>query len=102
MQADDKQKMTRKMPSTQTLLMIACAVLLLAVIVVSAFAYTWRKDLKAVVRRAQTLQAEASSVGSLTQEITNLQLEKGTLEAQLENANNRIAELEAAAEATGD
>ena len=26
MQADDKQKMTRKMPSTQTLLMIACAV----------------------------------------------------------------------------
>ena len=92
-----EQKNIFKKISVQTWLTITCAVLLLAVIVVSALAYTWHKDLQTVARRARTLQIEAASVDSLTQEIQNLNLEKGTLQAQLEQANAKIAELEAAA-----
>ena len=88
--------------SLQTWLMIACAVLLLALIVVSAFAYTWHKDLKIVAARAKNLQISASSIDSLSSEIQNLTLEKGTLEAQLEQANAKIAELEAASKEAGD
>lgn len=83
----------------QTLLMIACAVLLLAVIVVSALAYTWHSDLVAMTKRARTLQISASSVESLTNEITELQLQNGTLQGQLEAAEAELQELKAAAEA---
>ena len=78
----EKKKLQK--PSLQTLLIILCAVLLLAVIVVSALAYTWRNDLKAVTRKAVNLQATVSSVDSLTSEISELQLKNAELQAELD------------------
>ena len=98
----EKIKNVFKKVGLQNWLIIACAVLLLAVIVVSALAYTWHKELKEVAFRAKMLQISASSVDSLTSEIQELQMENGTLNAQLEAANATIAQLQAAAEDAGE
>ena len=91
---------TNKKPAIKNLLMIACAVLLLAVIVLGAFAYTWKQDLNAAVQQIQNLQTQSSAFDSLTTELTNSQLEIATLQAELDSANAKLesaqAELDAA------
>ena len=74
----------------EKILIVACAVLLLAVIIVSALGYTWHRDMVAAQKRAATMQMEVSSIESLTNEISNLQMENAQLNAELEEANRKL------------
>lgn len=82
-----------KKPDFNKILMIACAVLLLAVIVLGAFSYTWKRDLNTALKKIQNLQMQTASFDSLTAELANSQMNIATLQAELDSAN---AKLEAA------
>ena len=87
-----------KKPDFNKILMIACAVLLLAVIVLGAFAYTWKRDLNTALKKVQNLQMQTASFDSLTTELANSQMNIATLQAELDSANTKLeaanAELE--------
>ena len=89
-----------KKPAFNKILMIACAVLLLAVIVLGAFGYTWKRDLNTALKKIQNLQMQTASFDSLTTELANSQMNIATLQAELDSANAKLeaanAELEAA------
>ena len=78
-------------------LIIACCVLLLAVIVVSAFAYVWKTEIADLKTQNMSLRALAdpTTINSMSEEIGNLTYQNNMLMNEIENYKNTIAEYEA-------
>lgn len=84
-------KTTEKNPAKliQTVLVIACAVLALALIVVSAFAYQWHSENADMKTQITTLRAlaDTSTITALNNSISDMQ-------GDLNEANSKVKELE--------
>lgn len=78
------------------LLMIACAVLVLALIVVSAFAYQWHGEKDTLTRQNSTLRAinDASTLDSLNNDLTEATLELNALRNENEEYERIIKKYE--------
>lgn len=81
----------------QTILIIACAVLALALIVVSAFAYQWHDENASMKSQISTLRALAdqSTITSLTNSINDMQADLLEANSKIEEYKNKITEYEA-------
>ena len=79
------------------LLTIACGVLLLALIVVSAFAYEWHSTIDDYKNQIVSLRAisDTSTITSMSEEISNLTIEVNTLTMTNETLNEKIESYEA-------
>lgn len=78
------------------LMMIACAVLLLALIVVSAFAYQWHDENEQLAQQNSTLRAinDASTLDSLNTDLTETTLELNALRNENEEYERIIKKYE--------
>lgn len=78
------------------LLAIACAVLLLALIVVSAFAYQWHDENTLLSQQNSTLRAinDASTLDSLNNDLTETTLELNALRNENEEYERIIKQYE--------
>lgn len=78
------------------LMMIACAVLLLALIVVSAFAYQWHDENELLTQQNSTLSAinDASTLDSLKNDLTETTLELNALRNENEEYERIIKKYE--------
>ena len=91
---------TEKKPQTSNLyvklLTIACAVLLLAVIVVSAFAYEWHSTMLEYKDNNMDLRALAdpTTLNSMSEEIANLTMQNNMLQSENDAYKKTIAEYE--------
>ena len=80
----------------QIALLIACGVLLLALIVVSAFAYQWHDENSDLKQSNMTLRAlaDSSTLDSLTSEVSTLQADLLEAESKVTEYEKLIAEYE--------
>jgi cell division protein FtsL len=80
----------------QTILVVACAVLALALIVVSAFAYQWHDENADMKRQITTLRALAdqNTITSLTNSINDMQADLLEANSTIDEYKNTIDEYE--------
>ena len=76
------------------ILLIVCGVLLLALIVVSAFAYQWHNDKKVLRNRVMTLQAKESFSDTAITDLGNQEMQIASLNAEIETYTLKIKEYE--------
>jgi len=76
---------------------ILCGILLIALIVVGAFAYQWRRDLKDITTKYSTLKAlsDSSTIESMSNEAGELNVKIQELTSQNEQLQKKIDEYEA-------
>ncbi len=88
---------------SKLILAVICAVLLLALIVVSAFAYQWHGENKDLRKKNHTLKAitDQSTIDSLTSELTDLNMKVAEYEAIIQDRDNTIKEYKAILEENG-
>ena len=79
------------------LLLIVCAVLLLAVIVLGAFAYQWHGENKDLKQRNSVLRAvsDTSTLESLSNESANLRMELESTKAERDSYKAKAEKYEA-------
>ena len=76
------------------ILLIVCGVLLLALIVVSAFAYQWHNDKKDLRNRVMTLQAKESFSDTAINDLGNQEMQIASLTAEVDSCKAKIKEYE--------
>lgn len=79
-----------------TLLMVACGVLLLALICVSAFAYQWHNENADLKTKNQTLRAltDESTLDSVTEELNSTQQDLYAAQSENEEYQRKIKDYE--------
>ena len=94
-----EQKKTKLTPAElrARILMVACGVLALALIVVSAFAYQWNSEKNEFKRKYQSAQAmvDYDKIISNNDEIGNLYMQVAGLQAQIDTQAQTIEDYEA-------
>ena len=85
------------------LLLIACGVLLLALICVSAFAYQWHDENVTLKKSNQTLKAltDQSTLDSITSELSSTQQELYAAQSENEEYQRKIKEYESILDENG-
>ena len=80
----------------EKLLLIVGAVLLLAVIVLGAFAYQWHNENKDLKRRNSTLRAisDTSTLESISNESANLRMELESTKAERDSSKAKVEKYE--------
>ena len=94
--ANNTEKKTPAVDIRVKALTIACAVLVLAVIVVSAFAYEWHSTMVELKDANMDLRAiaDTSTLESMSYEIGNLTAERNMLQEENTNLRKTVAKYE--------
>jgi len=95
--ANNTEKKTPAADIRVKALTIVCAVLVLAVIVVSAFAYEWHSTMVELKDANMDLRAisDPTTIRSMSDEIANLTVERNMLQDENTNLRKTVAEYEA-------